>query len=67
MDLTKIVVGEVEVLGSRCGPFEPALRLLVGGRMGVESMIDGRFPLDHALEALERAAQPGIRKVLLAI
>lgn len=66
VDLTKLVVGEVRVLGSRCGPFRPALRLLERGAVAVEPLIDGEYPLDRALEALEHAARPGVRKVLLS-
>ncbi len=63
VDLTKLVVAEVRVLGSRCGPFEPALRLLEQGAIAVEPLIDGEYPLRQALEALEHAAKSGVRKI----
>lgn len=65
VDLTKLVVGEIAVQGSRCGPFAPALRLLARGGVNVTALIDGEFPLSRAAEALERAAQAGVRKILL--
>jgi len=65
VDLTKLVVGEVTVVGSRCGPFAPALRLLEEGAVEVEPLIDGEVSLERGLEAMERAARPGVRKVLL--
>ncbi len=65
VDLTKIVVDEISVLGSRCGPFAPALTLLERGAVDVESTIEGEYPLARALEALEHAARPGVRKILL--
>lgn len=65
VDLTKLVVGEVRVVGSRCGPFAPALRLLEQDAVNVLALIDGRYPLDRAEEALAHAARPGIRKILL--
>ncbi len=65
LELTKLVVGEVRVVGSRCGPFAPALRLLAAGAIAVEPLIEAEYPLAEALTALEHAARPGVRKVLL--
>jgi threonine dehydrogenase-like Zn-dependent dehydrogenase len=76
IDLTKLVVGEITVVGSRCGPFAPALRLLeasalAGGcppaGMGVQvrPLIEAEYPLRRSLVAFEHAARPGVRKILL--
>lgn len=65
LDLTKLVVGEINVVGSRCGPFAPALRLLSRQRVDVRSLIDGAYSLDDGLAAFAQAAQPGVRKILL--
>jgi threonine dehydrogenase-like Zn-dependent dehydrogenase len=65
VDLTKLVVGEVTVLGSRCGPFAPALELLAGGAVRVRPLIEAVYGLTDALAALEHAARPGVRKILL--
>lgn len=65
VDLTKLVVGEITVVGSRCGPFDEALRLLRQESIEVSGLIDAEYPLSDALAALEHAAQPGVRKVLL--
>ncbi len=65
VDLTKLVVGEVRVVGSRCGPFAPALRLLAAGAVAVEPLIEADYPLARGIEAFEHAARPGVRKVLL--
>ena len=64
-DLTQIAVNEIKVIGSRCGPFDAALRLLAADLIDVASLIDARYSLDDGLAALEHAAQPGILKVLL--
>jgi threonine dehydrogenase-like Zn-dependent dehydrogenase len=64
-DLSSLVVDEVAVIGSRCGPFPPALRLLAQGLLDPTPLIDARFPLDQALTALEHAGRPGAMKVLL--
>lgn len=64
-DLTRVAVDEVRVIGSRCGPFDAALRLLERKSVDVISMIDAYFPVEEGVEALARAAQPGALKVLL--
>ncbi len=65
LDLTKLVVGEVTVLGSRCGPFAPALDLLEAGSIRVRPLIEADYPLAEGLAALDHAAGRGVRKVLL--
>lgn len=66
-DLTKVVVDEIRVIGSRCGPFPSALRLLETKAVDVLPMIDAHYPLQDALAAFEHAARPGVLKVLLDI
>jgi len=67
VDLAPLVIHEIRVVGSRCGPFEPALRALAENRIDVDSLISDRLPLTRAPEALKRAATPGALKVLLDI
>jgi len=64
-DLTMAVVDEVTLVGSRCGPFAPALRLLERRLVEVTPLIHARYPLSEALTAFEHAAQPGTLKVLV--
>ena len=64
-DASSLVVDEIRVIGSRCGPFPTALRSLAEGRVTVDDLIDARFPLAEAPAAYEEAARPGVRKVLL--
>ncbi|MBN1201324.1 MAG: alcohol dehydrogenase catalytic domain-containing protein [Anaerolineae bacterium] len=64
-DLTRIAVNEIHVIGSRCGPFGAALRLLEQELVDVKALIDARYTLDEAVQAFEHAAQPGVLKVLL--
>lgn len=64
-NLTQVAVNEITVVGSRCGPFDAALRLLAGGMVEVTSLIEGRYPLTAGEEALAAAAQPGRLKILL--
>ena len=65
LDPATLVVPEVRVVGSRCGPFPGALRLLRDGRIDPRPLIDGTFPLSRGLEALAWAQRPGVLKVLL--
>jgi threonine dehydrogenase-like Zn-dependent dehydrogenase len=65
LDLTKLVVGEITVVGSRCGPFAPALRLLADDAIPVTRSIDAEYLLSEAVAAFAHAARPGVRKVLL--
>jgi threonine dehydrogenase-like Zn-dependent dehydrogenase len=64
-DLTKIVVDELRVVGSRCGPFGAALRLLERGLVKVEPLIEARYPLEEGVAAFQCASQRGALKILL--
>jgi threonine dehydrogenase-like Zn-dependent dehydrogenase len=65
VDLAPLVIHEIQVVGSRCGPFGPALRALEDEAVDVGSLVSARVPLPRAGEALERAARPGALKVLV--
>jgi len=64
-DLTMAAVDEITLVGSRCGPFAPALRLLEQDLVDVLPLIQARYPLDEATTAFEHAARPGALKVLV--
>ena len=65
LDLSPFVVDEITIVGSRCGPFAPALRLLERGDVDPTGLIAERFPLEQGVEAMTRAAERGVMKVLL--
>ncbi|MBN1418828.1 MAG: alcohol dehydrogenase catalytic domain-containing protein [Planctomycetes bacterium] len=65
IDLAAIVIAEWTVLGSRCGPFAPAIEALAARDLPVEKLVEAEYPLDRAAEAFERASRPGALKVLL--
>lgn len=65
LDLTKIVVDEITIIGSRCGSFAPALQLLANHTIETAPLINGHYSLDNALAAFAHADQPAIRKILL--
>jgi alcohol dehydrogenase len=64
-DTAPAIVNEITLVGSRCGRFEPAIRLLSSGKVRVGAMITDEFPLDRASDAFARAASKGTLKVLL--
>ncbi|MEP7189339.1 MAG: alcohol dehydrogenase catalytic domain-containing protein [Roseiflexaceae bacterium] len=65
LNLSKLVVDEVQLLGSRCGPFAPALRLLERGLINVQPLVAGKFPLHNGLSAFAAASHH--LKILLEI
>lgn len=65
--LSGAVVNEVTLIGSRCGPFEPALAALHAGRIRVAPLIGAISPLEHAVAAFERAGRPGEAKILFEL
>jgi threonine dehydrogenase-like Zn-dependent dehydrogenase len=65
-DVSRLVVDEVSVVGSRCGPFAPALRLLEQGLISVKPLIEARYGLERAVEAIEYAGRKGVLKVVIA-
>jgi threonine dehydrogenase-like Zn-dependent dehydrogenase len=67
LHLAPLVIDEIRVQGSRCGPFAPALRALQQKRIDVRPLISGRYSLDNALIAFDYATQPGVLKVLVHI
>ncbi|HLH00863.1 MAG TPA: alcohol dehydrogenase catalytic domain-containing protein [Bryobacteraceae bacterium] len=65
IDAAQVIVNEITLVGSRCGRFEPALRLLAAGRVKVDALISEILPLQDAARAFRRASAAGVLKVLL--
>lgn len=66
LDLAPAVVHEVTIVGSRCGPFTPALDALAAGRVRVAPLLEATYPLADGVAAFAHAARPGALKVLVA-
>lgn len=64
--LAPIVVDEITVIGSRCGPFAPAIEALSSGRIDPRALVDDVLPIAQGVRAFARANEPGVLKVLLA-
>lgn len=62
---SSLVVDEITLLGSRCGPFAPALELLAAGKIDPRPMIDAHYPLSDVNAAFAHAERQGVLKVLL--
>lgn len=65
LDMSVPVINEVTVIGSRCGPFRPALDALAMGTVDVRDLVTETYELCDAVHALQRAAAPDVMKVLL--
>ncbi|MGK7875739.1 MAG: alcohol dehydrogenase catalytic domain-containing protein [Xenococcaceae cyanobacterium] len=65
LDASSLVVDEITLIGSRCGPFPEALQLLAQGQVDVKGLIQARYPLTEGLTAFEHAQSRGVLKVLL--
>jgi alcohol dehydrogenase len=65
MDSAAVIVPEITLVGSRCGRFEPALKLLATGRLRLSEMISASIQLAEAPAAFDAAAKKGVLKVLL--
>lgn len=67
LTLAPVVIDEVTVVGSRCGPLDKAVEWLSGRRVEVEPLIEAAYPLSEGIEAFRHAARRGARKILLTM
>ena len=65
LNLAPIVIDEITVLGSRCGQFPPALRLLKNNRIDFKPFISGIYNIDNAMEAFEANKKKDTLKILI--
>ena len=67
LNLAPLVIDEINVVGSRCGPFREAIRALAEKQIDVASLIARRMKIEQGVEAMELAGRPGVLKVILTI
>jgi threonine dehydrogenase-like Zn-dependent dehydrogenase len=67
LNLAPLVIDEITVLGSRCGPFREALRALAEKEIDVTSLIARRMKLEQGVEAMRLASSPGVLKVIVTM
>jgi threonine dehydrogenase-like Zn-dependent dehydrogenase len=65
VSLATIVINEINVIGSRCGPFPDALDALAAKRVAVTPLIEAIYPLKDGIDAVAAAAAAGAKKILL--
>jgi len=66
IDSAPVIVNEITLVGSRCGRFGPAIKLLQSGKVNVAPLISEILPLRKAPLAFQRAATPGALKIILS-
>jgi threonine dehydrogenase-like Zn-dependent dehydrogenase len=67
LEMWRVVVNEITIVGSRCGRFAPALELLKNKSVDVESLVSDEFMLSESVEAIGRAAEKGAMKVIISM
>ncbi len=67
IELNRVVVDELKIVGSRCGPFSPALRLLSEGLVRVRPLVSAVFPIERGVSAFREAERKGVLKVLISM
>ena len=67
LNLAPLVIDEITVIGSRCGPFREAIRALAEKQVDVASLIHRRMRIDQGLEAFELAQRPEVLKMILTM
>ncbi|MFH1562801.1 MAG: alcohol dehydrogenase catalytic domain-containing protein [Nitrospirota bacterium] len=65
INLSSLVVNEITLIGSRCGPFKQAIELLRDKKVEVTSLISATYPLEEGLVAFEKAQDKEALKILL--
>lgn len=65
VSLAPIVINEINVVGSRCGPFPDALGALTARQVSVTPLIEAIYPLTDGVAAVDHAGRGGARKVLI--
>jgi alcohol dehydrogenase len=63
VSFSPLVVDEITVIGSRCGPFARAIELLGSGRLNVTPLVAASYPLEQFAEAFDRAKR-GLKVIL---
>lgn len=65
IDASALVVDEITLIGSRCGPFAKALKVLAQQQVDVSYLIQAEYSLSEAMTAFDHAQQKGMLKVLI--
>jgi threonine dehydrogenase-like Zn-dependent dehydrogenase len=67
LEMWRVVVNEITIIGSRCGRFAPALELLKNHSINVESLVSAELSLSDGVKAMRKAEEKGVMKVILSM
>lgn len=67
IDLNRVVVNELSLIGSRCGPFPPAIKAIESGQIELYPLISGRFALEDGVKAFRQAFKRDAIKIILRV
>ena len=67
IDLNRIVVNEITLIGSRCGPFPAAIKAIRTGKVVLSPLISRTFLLEDGIEAFQYASGRGSMKVVIKV
>lgn len=67
LEMWRVVVDEITIIGSRCGRFQPALDLLKSESVDVESLVSAELSLSEGVKAMREAERNGVMKVILSM
>lgn len=65
LDLNRVVVNEISLIGSRCGPFSPAIDAIGSRKIDLYSLISDKFDLKDGLTAFQNAKRKDALKIIL--
>lgn len=65
VNISIIVVNEITLIGSRCGPFDKAIELLKNNEVDVSYLIEAKYPIQDAIVAFQHAQRKGTLKILI--
>jgi len=66
LDFAPAIINEITIIGSRCGPFRPAINALASGLVPVDDLVSAVYPMSEYQKAFEEAAKSESLKILLA-
>lgn len=67
LSLSPVVIDELTIVGSRCGPFPRAIAALAAGEVDVRPLVAKVYSLDDAEAAFRYAATRGVAKVVIDV
>ncbi len=67
IDLNLVVINELSLIGSRCGPFPDAINAIESGKVKLYPLITAEYSIEEGIKAFEHASQKGVLKVILKL